>query len=99
MDGDHTPSTLHEELHEEARGRQGAFGGGEDPGRNEDARHDGGDEHGAAAADPLGEVADDSAADACTGLHEDAGASGGCVGQFFLGEHEGCVAKVTVSQC
>lgn len=58
VDGDHAPGALHEELDHEARGGEAAFGGGEDPGGDEAGGYQGGADDGAAAAEPLREVAD-----------------------------------------
>ena len=74
VDGNNAPGTLDEELHEEAGGAETAFGGREDPRGDHEAGHQGGDADCATAADPLGEVADDSTSDTGTGFHQDAGA-------------------------
>lgn len=91
MDRDDTPCTLDEELHEEAGGREVAFAVRHNPGGDEHAGDEGGDNDGAATADELGEVTDDGAADAGADLHHDGGAGGLGVVELLLGEHEGGV--------
>lgn len=92
MNRDNAPGTLDEELHEEACCREGTFAVGEDPRRDESHAYEGSDDDCSAAAKPLGDVADYCAADAGTGFHDDGGPTSGGVAEFFLGEHEGCVA-------
>lgn len=93
MDGDHAPRALHAELHQETRGGEGGFGGGQDPRGDQAGGKQRGEDDGVAAAEPLAEVADDGAADTGAGFHEDGAPRGGGVEEFFLREEEG---RVTV---
>lgn len=92
MDWNNPPCALDEELHHESRGGEGAFGGGQNPGGDQGHGDEGCEDNGAAAADELGEVPEDGAADAGTDLHDDGGAGGAGVVEAFAGYHECCVA-------
>ncbi|KAI2020504.1 hypothetical protein LOZ48_006543, partial [Ophidiomyces ophidiicola] len=92
VDGHDAPGALHPELQHEARGRQRALALRQDPRGDQQRAHERRHHDGAAAAEPLRHVADDGAADAGAGLHEDAGAAGGGVVEALLGQHEGGVA-------
>jgi hypothetical protein len=64
--------SLYEELEHESRRRQTSELVREDPGRDQTCRYKCSDAHRAPTADPLGEVTDDSSANASTSLHQDA---------------------------
>lgn len=91
VDGDHAPSALDEELHEEARGAQRRLALGENPGGDQDGGHERRAHHGAAATKKLAEIADDGAAHDGANLHHDGGARRPGVVQLLLLQHEGGV--------
>jgi hypothetical protein len=88
VDGDDTPGTLNEELHEEAGCAQRPFALWENPGRNEDGRQQGRNNDSSAPSDKLRQVPDYCATYASTSLHQNRCARGPIVAHLFLGQHE-----------
>ena len=91
VDGNDTPGTLDEELDHEAGSRETALGGGEDPGGNEESRHESSADNGATTTEPLRDVTEDSTTNTGTSLHEDGSASGTGGAEVLLLLHEGGV--------
>ena len=92
MDGNHAPRSLHEELHEEARGRETSFAAGEDPGRDECGAHECGADHGPTTSHELREVSNNAATGTCASFHEDTPTASGGVLELFLRQEKGGVA-------
>lgn len=72
MDWDDAPSALDEELKHEAGCCKATERVWEDPSGNQTGADECGAAHGAPTADPLGEIANDGAADASTRFHQNA---------------------------
>ena len=99
MDGNDTPSSLDEELDHEARSRKTSLGGGQDPGGDDQSRHDGGADDSPAATEPLRCVTQDGATNTRTSLHENRSAVRSLRVEVLLLLHErgvGVLARVGV---
>lgn len=91
VDWDDPPSSLDEELHEEAGGGQRALGIGKDPCGDQTAADERGNNDGPPAAKVLAEVANDGTAHTSASLHDDTGTAGARVIQFLRSKYEGGV--------